>query len=66
MKWKMSFIFCIIYLSPTLLYRLSCYFHGNHHLEEILMLENMTRSQLLSLIDKFSEILTTASFPEHS
>ncbi|XP_003383272.2 PREDICTED: nitrogen permease regulator 3-like protein [Amphimedon queenslandica] len=46
--------------------KLSCYWHGNHHLEEILMLENMARSELLALIDKFSEILTTASIPERT
>ncbi|XP_064405824.1 GATOR1 complex protein NPRL3-like isoform X2 [Halichondria panicea] len=46
--------------------RLSQYFHGNHHLEGIMLMENIPRSQLLTLIDKFSEILVTCTLPEHS
>lgn len=46
--------------------RFSKYFHGSHHLEEIMLLENIPRSQLLTLIDKFSEVLVTCTLPEHS
>ena len=37
--------------------KLSQYFRGEHHLEEIMYHENMRRSTLLTLIDKFREIL---------
>ena len=50
----------------TLCIRLCRYFHGSHHLEEIMLIENMSRSQLLTLIDKFSEVLVTCTLPEHS
>lgn len=59
--WGIFFSFFLLRVN-----RLCCYFHGNHHLEEILMLENMTRSQLLTLIDKYSEVLVTVSLTEHS
>ncbi|KAF7271183.1 GATOR complex protein Nprl3 isoform X2 [Rhynchophorus ferrugineus] len=35
------------------------YFQGNHHLEEIMYLENLPRSQLLQLLDKFRDVLVT-------
>ncbi|XP_023325891.1 GATOR complex protein NPRL3 [Eurytemora carolleeae] len=33
------------------------YFRGTHHLEEIMYLENMRRSSLLHLVDKFRDLL---------
>ncbi|XP_055598211.1 GATOR complex protein NPRL3 [Uranotaenia lowii] len=33
------------------------YFKGEHHLEEIMYFENLRRSQLLQLVDKFREVL---------
>ncbi|KAJ3642280.1 hypothetical protein Zmor_025080 [Zophobas morio] len=35
------------------------YFHGDHHIEEIMYLENLRRSQLLQLLDKFRDVLIT-------
>lgn len=35
------------------------YFRGLHHLEEIMYLENLRRSQLLQLLDKFRDVLVT-------
>ncbi|XP_041981161.1 GATOR complex protein NPRL3 [Aricia agestis] len=35
------------------------YFRGEQHLEEIMFLENVTRSQLMQLLDKFKDILIT-------
>ena len=65
-----------MFLSPSGLYRemilvslhcrLSKYFHGDHHLEGIMLMENIPRSHLLTLIDKFSEVLVTCTLPEHS
>lgn len=40
------------------LYR-SNYLRGLHHLEEIMYLENLRRSQLLQLLDKFRDVLVT-------
>ncbi|XP_033120181.1 GATOR complex protein NPRL3-like [Anneissia japonica] len=39
--------------------RLCPYFRGHHHLEEIMYLENMNRSQLHTILDKFSQVLFT-------
>lgn len=39
--------------------RLCKYFRGKHHLEEIMYLENVRRSSLLHLLDKFRSILIT-------
>lgn len=39
--------------------RLRPYFKGRHHLEEIMYCENIRRSQLLALLDKFRNILIT-------
>lgn len=33
------------------------YFKGHHHLEEIIYFENLRRSQLLQLLDKFKDVL---------
>lgn len=33
------------------------YFNGSYHLEEIMYLENVRRSQLLQLLDKFRDVL---------
>ncbi|XP_045473013.1 GATOR complex protein NPRL3 [Harmonia axyridis] len=35
------------------------YFKGEHHIEEIMYLENLRRSQLLQLLDKFRDVLLT-------
>lgn len=35
------------------------YFQGNHHVEEIMYLENLRRSQLLQLLEKFRDVLVT-------
>lgn len=39
--------------------RLCRHFRGQNHLEEIMYLENVRRSQLLQLIDKFRDVLIT-------
>ncbi|XP_077979856.1 GATOR1 complex protein NPRL3-like isoform X2 [Glandiceps talaboti] len=39
--------------------RLCPYFRGTHHLEEIMYYENLRRSQLLTLLDKFRDVLIT-------
>lgn len=44
--------------------RFSPYFKGRHHLEEIMYCENIRRSQLLSLLDKFRNILITYQFED--
>ena len=40
-------------------YRLCPYFNGRHHLEEIMYYENVRRSELLTLLDKFRRVLMT-------
>ncbi|KAM3957819.1 LOW QUALITY PROTEIN: GATOR complex protein Nprl3 [Aphomia sociella] len=35
------------------------YFRGEQHLEEIMFMENVSRSQLLQLLDKFKDVLVT-------
>nr|CAD7198789.1 unnamed protein product [Timema douglasi] len=35
------------------------FFRGNHHIEEIMYKENLRRSQLFQLLDKFREVLVT-------
>ncbi|KAG6463375.1 hypothetical protein O3G_MSEX013834 [Manduca sexta] len=35
------------------------YFRGEQHLEEIMFMENVSRSQLLQLLDKFKDVLIT-------
>ena len=39
--------------------RLSKYFNGEYHLEEIMYRENIRRSQLMLLLDKFRDVLIT-------
>eukprot|EP00117_Sycon_ciliatum_P036630 scpid69827/ scgid0460/ Nitrogen permease regulator 3-like protein; Alpha-globin regulatory element-containing gene protein len=39
--------------------RLCPYFRGKQHLEEMMYYENVTRSQLLTLLDKYSGVLVT-------
>ncbi|CAI9587085.1 unnamed protein product [Staurois parvus] len=41
--------------------RLLHYFRGRHHLEEIMYNENMRRSQLLMLFDKFRSVLVVTN-----
>lgn len=36
------------------------YFDGGHHIEEIMYLENIRRSQVLQILDKFRHILVTS------
>lgn len=43
--------------SPRLLH----YFRGRHHLEEIMYNENVRRSHLLMLFDKFRSVLVVTS-----
>lgn len=52
---------CSLALLPLLLHRLLHYFRGRHHLEEIMYNENMRRSQLLMLFDKFRSVLVVTS-----
>jgi hypothetical protein len=33
------------------------YFKGNHHIEEIMYLQNIRRSDLIQLLDKFKDVL---------
>ena len=39
--------------------RLCPYFNGKHHLEEIMYYENVSRSGLVTLLDKFRRVLVT-------
>ena len=39
--------------------RISKYFNGEYHLEEIMYMENMRRSQVLLILDKFRDVLIT-------
>ncbi|MGH0140112.1 UNVERIFIED_CONTAM: hypothetical protein FKN15_000562 [Acipenser sinensis] len=41
--------------------RLLLYFRGRHHLEEIMYNENMRRSQLMTLFDKFHSVLAVTN-----
>ncbi|XP_064625379.1 GATOR1 complex protein NPRL3-like [Lineus longissimus] len=41
--------------------KLSPYFNGKHHLEDIMYYENVRRSQLLTLLDKFRSVLITCT-----
>ncbi|XP_071108105.1 GATOR1 complex protein NPRL3-like [Haliotis cracherodii] len=41
--------------------RLCPYFNGQYHLEEIMYFENLRRSQLITLLDKFKEVLILCS-----
>jgi len=46
--------------------RLCQYFDGRHHLEEMMFYENIRRSQLLIILDKFYEILVVSHHEEPS
>lgn len=41
--------------------RLLHYFRGHHHLEEIMYNENMRRSQLKTMFDKFRSVLVVTN-----
>ncbi|XP_061905773.1 GATOR complex protein NPRL3 isoform X2 [Entelurus aequoreus] len=45
----------------TMFTRLLHYFRGHHHLEEIMYNENMRRSQLKTLLDKFRSVLVVTN-----
>lgn len=47
-----------------LLIRLIPYFDGKHHVEDIMFFENLERSQVLILCDKFREILFTCHYED--
>jgi len=40
------------------------YLSGEHHLEEIMYLENIRRSELLKLLDKFKDVLVTVEMED--
>lgn len=44
--------------------RLCKYFDGTHHLEEIMLNENMTRTDLLNIIDRHLPMLYTMQAPD--
>jgi hypothetical protein len=46
--------------------KLCPYFNGRHHLEDIMYYENVRRSQLLALIDKFRDVLFTCQYEDAS
>jgi len=59
--------FCISYLTAVnLFFRLCPYFNGLHHFEEIMFYEDLTRSQLLTLLDKFQDVLITCQYPDQA
>ncbi|CAI9729517.1 Hypothetical predicted protein [Octopus vulgaris] len=41
--------------------KLCCYFNGKHHLEEIMYYEDLRRSQVVAILDKFRDILETCT-----
>ena len=47
-----------------LLIRLMPYFDGKHHVEDIMFFENLERSQVLILCDKFRDILYTCHYED--
>lgn len=47
-----------------LLVRLLSYFNGKHHIEDIMFFENLERSQILILCDKFRDILFTCHYED--
>lgn len=47
-----------------LLIRLVPYFDGKHHIEDIMFFENLERSQVLILCDKFRDILITCHYED--
>lgn len=40
------------------------YFSGEHHIEEIMFLENIRRSELLHLVEKFKQVLITVEMED--
>lgn len=46
--------------------KLCPYFDGKHHLEHIMYYENVRRSVLLSLLDKFRDVLLTCQYEDAS
>ncbi|KAJ8317878.1 hypothetical protein KUTeg_002969 [Tegillarca granosa] len=44
--------------------RLCPYFNGRHHIEEIMYYENLHRSQLVTVIDKFREVLQICQYQD--
>ncbi|RWS24528.1 hypothetical protein B4U80_04388 [Leptotrombidium deliense] len=44
--------------------RLCPYFNGKHHLEDIMYYENIRRGNLLSLIEKFKDVLLTCMYED--
>lgn len=47
-----------------LLVRLLPYFNGKHHIEDIMFFENLERSQILILCDKFRHVLFTCHYED--
>lgn len=60
--------FCTVWTQVTfrhdLNFRLLPYFRGDHHLEEIMYYENLHRSDLMSLLDKFRSVLITCQYED--
>ena len=57
---KQAIVLCPASKNPDdlrLFAKLCPYFNGKHHLEEMMFYENLSRSQLLALLDKFKEVL---------
>lgn len=46
------------------LYRIIKYLNGTYHLEEIALLENMSRLQVSTIIEKFQSIVIRALYPD--
>ncbi|KAI2798588.1 hypothetical protein RDWZM_004548 [Blomia tropicalis] len=44
--------------------KLCSYFDGHHHIEDIMYYENLRRSQILTLIDKFRDVLLVYQFED--
>lgn len=60
----MPLIYCatleiVLLLIEEFYYCSTGYFRGEQHLEEIMFMENVSRSQLMQLLDKFKDVLIT-------
>lgn len=44
--------------------KLCHYFDGHHHIEDIMYYENLRRSQILTIIDKFRDVLITCQYED--
>ncbi|OTF72552.1 hypothetical protein BLA29_014003, partial [Euroglyphus maynei] len=44
--------------------RLLPYFDGHHHIEDIMYYENLRRSNILTLIDKFRDVLIVCQYED--